>query len=110
MKQIIGYKWEIVRDNGLSCEDWREEHIESPIYLTEEEAIKAVIKTKNTSLKQFEMQKQRRIKEGHYSLEEIHKRYVSNCRWLDHMEEMVKIIPIYAYDEATDEYKEFELG
>lgn len=110
MKKVIGYKWEIISDNGLFCENWREEHIESPIYLTEEEAIKAVAKTKNASLKQFELQKERRLKESRYTLEEIHGMYTSMCKWLDSLEEKISIVPIYAYDEATDEYRQFNIG
>lgn len=110
MKKVIGYRWEIVYDNGCSCEDWREKHIESPIYLTEKEAIRAVAKTKNTSLKQLELQKERRLKENKYTLEWIYNMYTSKCKWLDSLEEKVSIVPVYAYDEATDEYKQFNIG
>ena len=36
--------------------------------------------------------------------------YTSMCKWLDSLEEKVSIVPIYAYDEATDEYKQFNIG
>lgn len=110
MKRIIGYKWEIIYDNGCSCEDWREVHYESPIYLTREAAMKAVLLTKENSLKQYEEQKERRIKENNYPIASINSMYINNCKWLDTLEEKVKITPIYAYDEATAEFKFFNIG
>lgn len=120
MKTIIGYKFKIVGDNGDSCEWYRENHLESPIYTTREAAQKAIVLTKKKMLnnvrfeahKYIEMQLDCEIRNGRNV-----NTFFENCQRgkMRRYNEVIKrmrlaeIVPVFGYNEATDEYNEFNL-
>jgi hypothetical protein len=101
MKTLIGYKLEIIFDNGDSNEWWRETHIESVIYPTEEmclEAIQAIIEAWIKGIEE-------RLKGFGVDDIEYHK---SIAR--EYMNHPYKITPVYLYTEVTGEYKIYNVA
>lgn len=119
--KIIGYKFQIICDNGDTCEWYRENHIESPIYTTKEAAESAVILVKKRMLrdankemtKYMQSQIDFEIKNGrdvNKFLINCQKSMMSEYRRIINGMKRAEIVAIYAKDRPTDEYNEFNLA
>lgn len=120
-KVIIGYRFVVEQDNGDYNEWWRNKHIESPIYPTEQMAKDAL------SLVKEKKQKEAidRVDEWYkYQLpiEKEHGRNINKfneaykrCK-VDRKREIIKLFinsriePVYMYSVPTDTVNEFNIG
>ena len=119
--KIIGYKFELVSGNGDYNEYWREEHIVSPIYTSEEIARTAMNLVKIKMLKKVKSDMNRYI-HSQIDCEISNNRNVNvflcNAQkglMQDYKEVLKKfssasIQPIFAYDEPTEEFEKFNIG
>lgn len=121
MKVIIGYKFIIAQSNDDYNEWWRELHIESPIYLNEEDAVKAIQLVKKARIKAvkddvkkyidiqlpFEYKHNRSINKFFVQCQLY---YMGQCKIV--LEEMAKaeIIPVYAETESSTEFVQFNIA
>ena len=121
MEIIIGYKFEIVSDNGDYCEWHREHHTESPIYTTKEAAVAAIGLVKRARLANAK-DRIKKYRDGQYGCEvsqgrsinkflcECQKSLMSDYREILNEMARAKVIPIVAHDTPTNTYTQWSMA
>ena len=121
MKVLIGYKFIIVDSNDDYNEWWREQHIESPIYLNKEDAVKAIQLVKKARIKAvkddvkkyidiqlpYEYKHNRNINRFFVQCQRY---YMNQCKIVFEEMAKTKIIPVYAETESSAEFVQFNIA
>lgn len=119
--KIIGYKFQIICGNGDTCEWYRENHIESPIYTTREAAELSVILVKKKMLQDAKKKTKKYIqsqidceisngRDVNKFLCHCQKSLMSEYRRILNKIKQAEIVAIYAKESPTEEYNEFDLA
>ncbi len=121
MKVLIGYKFIIVDPNDDYNEWWREQHVESPIYLNKEDAVKAIQLVKKARIKAIKDDVKKYI-DIQLPYEYKHNRsinrffvhcqlyYMNQCKIVFEEMAKAKIIPVYAETESSAEFIKFNIA
>lgn len=119
--KVIGYKFESVSDNGDYNEWYREMHLESPIYTTEDAARRSIELCKRKMLheaaeaaaKYASSQIMCEIRNGRSTnkfLCEVQKGLMNEYKEILYRMRNVKVVPILAEEEPTDRYNEYNIA
>lgn len=119
--KIVGYKFQIICDNGDTCEWYREEHIESPIYTTKEAAESSVVLVKKRMLQDAKKEMTKYIqsqidceinngRDVNKFLCRCQTSLMSEYRRIINEMKQAEIVAIYAKESPTEEYNEFNLA